>query len=837
MKSTYRDWLTESGREQSNVSTLISDAKRVERHYGDLDELYDEDELTEVLNSLQYSKDDERRNRPNPSRLDIDGNVYKTLPGYKTAVKRYREFREATRESSRNPWDDYLREASRRFEDGTLDRAEGYKEELVRAVSQARTAVLADSDDWPKLLKDAITHRKNNLINRRSYAEGRDSNQTKIERWIDGNPDEVRGALAEMWDEVDGTPADRIRAFDELLPADVLGREARSARMDVTSYLMMGLDPDLFPPCRLTKFHDTYKSLDYPTPRANDLGSEYEHALQFLDVLQTEARRRGMARPDTRPDAQSVVWSLSDWLTSRIDVDNAKTRPDSDSPMPTPGQQRSGRGLNTILYGPPGTGKTYTTIEQCVEICDGEIPEDREELRARYGVLMDEERVEFVTFHQSYGYEEFVEGLRPVAADDGGMRLVVVDGVLKRIAERARKLPGIGVRRIFKMSLGDPKSWGGSARDSAVFAECIDDDCVLLEYGGDIDWSEPRYDDWKEIRERWRADRNPDATAHDTDIQAMWRFRTEMRPSDIVVASDGYRRFRGVGEITGGYEFQRREDGFHHRRAVRWHWHVRERDGDPVSVFKEGSFQWRPVNQMTPANPAGLRPYLNEVDDIGGTRPHVLVIDEINRANISKVMGELITLLEEDKREGAENELTVTLPYSGNRFTLPANLYVLGTMNTADRSIAVLDTALRRRFLFEEMSPDVGLLRDAADRTDVDLPRVLQAMNERLEYLVDRDHLIGHAWFMDAETREDVDTVMRRKLIPLIAEYFYDDWSKVQSVLGGRDDFVERQRLDSPPGLSSDAGEDRYRWTVRTEFSDDAYEKLIASESRYESGE
>ena len=365
-------------------------------------------------------------------------------------------------------------------------------------------------------------------------------------------------------------------------------------------------------------------------------------------------------------------------------------------------------------------------MRRCVEICDGEAPAESEELRARYGVLMGEGRIEFVTFHQSYGYEEFVEGLRPVAADAGGMRLEVVDGVLKRIAAQARKLPTIGTRRIFKMSLGDPNGWGGTPETGAVFAECIDNECVLLDRGGDIDWSATRYDGWQEIWDRWRADKNPDATAYDTDIQAMWRFRTEMSPGDIVVASDGYQRFRAVGEVTGHYEFRRHPTGFHHRRAVRWHWHVREREGDPVSVFKEGRLQWRAISQMTPANPAGLVPYLRGVGDIGGARPHVLVIDEINRANISKVMGELITLLEEDKREGAENEIAVSLPYSGDRpgdrFTLPANLYILGTMNTADRSIALLDTALRRRFQFEEMAPQPDLLDDAAKRTGVDLP-------------------------------------------------------------------------------------------------------------------
>ena len=316
--------------------------------------------------------------------------------------------------------------------------------------------------------------------------------------------------------------------------------------------------------------------------------------------------------------------------------------------------------LNMILYGPPGTGKTYATARYCVEICDRQASGSVKEIRTRYAELVEEERIEFITFHQSYGYEEFVEGLRPETAHtepggqtSPGFRLVAKDGVLKRIAERARS-----------------------------------------------------------------AD-------------------------------------------------------------------------NPV--------------------------------------PHVLVIDEINRANVSKVLGELVTLLEEDKRQGAENEISVELPYSGKHFSLPSNLYILGTMNTADRSIALLDTALRRRFEFVELPPDSTKLDAVAKMTNINLPKVLEAMNERLEWLINRDHQIGHAWLMNIETREDVDQIMRDKIIPLIAEYFYDDWKKVRAVLGGTDDFVESKPLTPPPGLDDETSEERHRWTVRQHFSADAYAKLISS--------
>ncbi len=307
--------------------------------------------------------------------------------------------------------------------------------------------------------------------------------------------------------------------------------------------------------------------------------------------------------------------------------------------------------LNTIFYGPPGTGKTYATFKRCVEICDGEVGQSEEDaIRERYKQLRDEDkRIEFVTFHQSYSYEEFVEGLRPKVVKDngGGFRLKVRNGVLKRIAKRAQK---------------------------------------------------------------------------------------------------------------------------------------------------------------------------------NSEHSYVLVIDEINRANISKVLGELVTLLEDDKRQDQINEISVTLPYSGDSFVLPNNLYILGTMNTADRSIALLDTALRRRFEFEEIEPDPAKLSMV---DDIDLREVLRAINRRLEWFIDRDHLIGHAWFMKAKSKEQVDRVMRNKTIPLIAEYFYDDWHKVQSVLGGGEAFVRCDKLDDPPGWDNGGGDGRVSWRVKDTFEDDAYEELI----------
>ena len=269
---------------------------------------------------------------------------------------------------------------------------------------------------------------------------------------------------------------------------------------------------------------------------------------------------------------------------------------------------------------------------------------------------------------------------------------------------------------------------------------------------------------------------------------------------------------------------------------MRWLWH--DAAGVPVTEVYDGNFTMRSLYGLRKErlNIPALERYMNsaikEADADAEREAFVLIIDEINRANISKVFGELITLLEPDKRLGQPNAIKVHLPYSGDEFGVPANLHIIGTMNTADRSIALLDTALRRRFTFRELMPDVSELRralsarqlDAENLDGIDLCKLLHTLNERIEYLFDREHQIGHAYFTGCSSRADVEDVMRHKIIPLLAEYFYEDWSKVAVVLGDGDGtngahFLESKSLPAPAGFTDDElGGDKRRWSVKASF-------------------
>jgi 5-methylcytosine-specific restriction protein B len=372
--------------------------------------------------------------------------------------------------------------------------------------------------------------------------------------------------------------------------------------------------------------------------------------------------------------------------------------------------------LNTILYGPPGTSKTYETINHALKIIEPTFAAanvgNRNVLKKRFDELGREGRIEFLTFHQSYSYEDFVEGIK--ASTEGGViSYQVEDGVFKRFCIRAR------------VTASDDQFQ--QALDAFKFS-LADEPVELKTKRGEV------FTIWWSGGSTFRV--RPHASAPNADY--------------AVSIENVARRYRGESE-SDMYNLS-------YVRAVLAHvtekWHIKP--------FKEASVRQR----------------------------YVMIIDEINRGNIASIFGELITLIEPSKRHGQDEELTATLPYSKvpGGFSVPDNLFIIGTMNTADRSLSRIDTALRRRFEFVPMYPRPELL-DGVMVDDIDVGALLRAMNERIELLYDRDHLLGHAFFMSLADRTDkpelaeLAAIFRNRVIPLLEEYFFDDWEQIRLVL------------------------------------------------------
>ena len=571
---------------------------------------------------------------------------------------------------------------------------------------------------------------------------------------------------------------------------------------------------------------------------STDIASDYRRFANVFSEIFGIMRDDWQWQPEDWLDIQGFLWIAFD--KTAAEALEADTSPDAIESRERPMQITP---VNLILYGPPGTGKTYCTASEAVRLCGEAVSDDREALIQTYQRLLAAGRIEFVTFHQSMSYEDFVEGRQPMTGSDEddtssspGFRLETVPGIFRRIARRAEtsRGPSLGDdsitvtdRQVFKMSIGE----ANNPEDAHLFEDAIAGGYTILGFE-DIDWSDDKYADRKEIIEACKAegelDGHADVNAQSGAVQMPFIFRNWVQSGDIVVVSKGNSLFRAIGEFIGNYEFHPRpEGGYGHRRPVRWHWV--DREGVSVNEIYTRRFSMKSIYLLfdSELNVPALERYLNSQQTDGPAEPEsfVLIIDEINRANISKVFGELITLLEPDKRLGQPNALKVRLPYSGDDFGVPSNLHILGTMNTADRSIALLDTALRRRFTFREMMPDASLLAGAADACGLDLPQILATINERIEHLYDREHQIGHAYFMSCTSRADVDAVMRHRVIPLLAEYFFEDSEKIAAVLGDAAShqgpisggFLNRSLLKAPPGLEDGDALPRFRWELRSE--------------------
>lgn len=455
--------------------------------------------------------------------------------------------------------------------------------------------------------------------------------------------------------------------------------------------------------------------------------------------------------------------------------------------------------LNRILFGAAGTGKTFHSINHALSIIENKPlevleQEDRRALKLRFDEYKAQGQIKFVTFHQSFSYEDFVEGIRAESVEDSegskNIEYPVIPGVFKSICDAATIKTVVENRdtefnpnknQVWKMSLGR------AGTDEEIYQYCIQNNCVLLGWGEDLDFSNAQTkkqieilmdeNGYSEYRKKY-----PSASRFVND------FKNKIKVGDLIIVSDGNHKFRAIAEVVGNYSLLSvREDtpDYVQKRAVKW-----------LNIFKpslavEHLFN-KVLSQQTIynlANAINLQKLTNilttteEVDD--QHKKFVLIIDEINRGNISRIFGELITLIEDSKRQGAEEELSVTLPYSKEEFSVPSNVYIIGTMNSSDRSLTGLDIALRRRFTFIEMPPKPELLNEVKVE-GLNVGELLKVINQRIEVLLDRDHCIGHANFMslrEQPTLEHLADIFKQKIIPQLQEYFFDDWAKINMVL------------------------------------------------------
>lgn len=481
----------------------------------------------------------------------------------------------------------------------------------------------------------------------------------------------------------------------------------------------------------------------------------------------------------------------------------------------------SNQSLNTILYGPPGTGKTYLTTDLAVQIIKPEefVEGDHAHNKTIFDELVKQERVVFTTFHQSTSYEDFIEGIKPVMAEEetedesGDIQYEIQNGIFKQLIEKIenrKKLketdaPSFDIPKekfeqpVNKISLGDSTN----ESDQKIYEYCIQNDCIAIGFGEDIDFT--GITDTIEIRERFRKAGIDVESASDFNVAAIQRLILWMQSDQLVLVSNGNKRIRAIGEVSGDYYFDKDSPiRYSQFRKVKW---LHSDIDIPIKEVYPKRFSQQTIYQMDgKAFDTEFFSNSNNKKIATNDDKYVMIIDEINRGNIAQIFGELITLLEEDKRDGEANALSVKLPYSKTRFSIPPNLYLIGTMNTADRSVEALDTALRRRFSFEEMMPRPAVIENVLGGKNVwkgiQISEVLDTINQRIEILVDRDHLIGHSYFLHLKevSSEKMEVALIHifvdKILPLLQEYFYNDYVKIGMVLGkGFIRIKETQRL------------------------------------------
>lgn len=437
--------------------------------------------------------------------------------------------------------------------------------------------------------------------------------------------------------------------------------------------------------------------------------------------------------------------------------------------MTTEFYQKIQQPLNQILYGPPGTGKTYSTINKSIAIANPNfnLDQDRKIVKAEYERLVKEGQVSFVTFHQSMSYEDFIEGIKPQTKNEQ-VTYSVKDGIFKNMVKMAlseyvkttaqAEPEKDDFDTLYDSFVENIKPLEGIRQGTFTTKTGIELMLVLASSNS------------IQVKYLWDNNKTKDKEANHNFTVSKQKLKKVLQeginPSQVKSLAAELHPLIGHIHCELFAVYKKLYD------------FVIENKGDVETVYfnyEDQSFD-EVKEQFDVLNLGSV--LSNDV------KPYILIIDEINRGNVSQIFGELITLIEEDKRIGNDEVIQVTLPYSKTKFGVPKNLYIIGTMNTADKSVEALDAALRRRFVFHEMPPKYEELQDCYNNVfNYSVLDILKTINERIEVLLNRDHLLGHAYFINKDA-EALMQSFQKNIIPLLQEYFYGDYAKVGLVLG-----------------------------------------------------
>lgn len=432
--------------------------------------------------------------------------------------------------------------------------------------------------------------------------------------------------------------------------------------------------------------------------------------------------------------------------------------------------------LNQILFGPPGTGKTFNTVNHAVSIINPlfDLSQGRDAIKREFDKFVENGQILFTTFHQNMSYEDFIEGIKPVTKE-GKVTYEIKDGLFKQICNKA-----------LLANINDKKQ--------TLVSQYNDFDSVYEKYVENVEERLSGIDEDEKLKLPLKS------KGYYTEIKSVnteheyFLTRGGKANSNAKVRKDRLRllfnKFESIEDIKE-VSTDIRSVG----SGLGW-------SSNYYGVFKDLKEFEKQIdksdtdNQIDYNDYEKIKSFLASVDapeEFSSIADRfVIIIDEINRGNISQIFGELITLLEDNKRLGKKEALKLILPYSKSRFGVPPNVFVIGTMNTADRSIEALDTALRRRFSFKEMQPQHDLIKEVGRLKstngvieNISVIEVLKTINDRIEKLIDKDHKIGHSYFLNINSLKELKQVFSDKVIPLLEEYFFGDLGKIGLVLGG----------------------------------------------------